>query len=232
VNCVPVSPNWKALPTRTKTMTEERGVWLYAVTRRLDPDVLVSLPGVSAEKPRIVAAAGLAAVVGDVPLSAFGEEALRRNFEDLDWLAGVARAHDAVIAAVVRQGPAVPVRLATVYRDDDRVRQVLERRAADFTSTLARLTGRIEWGVKVFLEAVPADDVVPRQESGTAYLARRRATMTAQERHERRAIEQTDRVHCELSRLAADARSNASTAKPGVGQRRRTDAPQRLLSRG
>src|SRR5437868_14112724 len=123
-------------------MSEEQGVWLYAVTRDPGPAVLGELTGVSGETPRCVEAAGLTAVVGDVPLSSFGEEALHRNFEDLDWLAAVARAHDSVIVALVDRGPAIPMRLATVYHGDDRVRRLLESRAAEFARALDQVPGR------------------------------------------------------------------------------------------
>ena len=46
----------------------------------------------------------LTAAVGTVGLDEFGEEGLRRNLEDLDWLAATARAHDAVISAIARFG--------------------------------------------------------------------------------------------------------------------------------
>ena len=116
-------------------MAEERGIWLYAVTRR-GAGAVGALSGVAGEALRTIEAGGLMALVGDVPLDTFGEQALRRNFEDLDWLGAVARAHDAVIGAVAGIGPVVPIRLATVYRDDDRVRRVLEERADEFERTL------------------------------------------------------------------------------------------------
>ncbi|WIX75578.1 GvpL/GvpF family gas vesicle protein [Amycolatopsis carbonis] len=87
------------------TGNDETGVWLYAVTRANAPRLLDGLSGVTAEAPRVIEAGALAAVAGDVPLSSFGEEALRHNLEDLDWLATVARAHDTLIATLVDRGP-------------------------------------------------------------------------------------------------------------------------------
>ncbi|HVW44805.1 MAG TPA: GvpL/GvpF family gas vesicle protein [Amycolatopsis sp.] len=194
-------------------MTDDYGIWLYAVTGRADPAGLGRLPGVAGEPVRRVEAAGLTAVVGDVPLDAFGEEALHRNLEDLDWLAGVARAHDAVVATVPAGGPVVPVRLATVYRDDDSVRAMLERRAADFHRALERVTGRTEWGVKLFAaeptdEPATADAGPSRRGAGTAYLARRRAVLAWRERQDERAAEQAEKVHQRLFSLAAAGRAH------------------------
>ena len=58
-----------------------------------------------------------------------------------------------------QMGPAIPMRLATVYHGDDRVRRLLESRAAEFARALDQVTGRTEWGVKVFL--APAPDPLP-----------------------------------------------------------------------
>lgn len=200
-------------------MVEGQGIWLYAVTRRLGPGAPGEPAGVSGETPRMVEAGELAAVVGDVPLARFGEEALRRNLEDLDWLGAAARVHDAVIGALVARGPVVPVRLATVYHDDDRVRQLLRDRAQEFERALAHVTGRTEWGVKVFLEAepAPAEQAASRQEGGAAYLARRRAALTSGERRQRRAAEQADRVHALLATLSADARTHPPQSRTLTG---------------
>lgn len=73
-------------------MTEDSGVWLYAVTRRVPQDALTGLSGVGGGSVRAVETADLSAVVSPVSLGEFGADALRRNLEDLDWLAATARA--------------------------------------------------------------------------------------------------------------------------------------------
>ena len=60
----------------------------------------------------MITVGGLTAIVGDVGDRDYGEAALRRHLEDLDWLARTARAHHAVLAAVAERGPVVPMRLA------------------------------------------------------------------------------------------------------------------------
>lgn len=200
-------------------MTDDRGIWLYAITRREAADAGAGRTGVAGETSRTIAVGRLAAIVGDVPLAGFGEEALRRNFEDLDWLGAVARTHDAVVSAV--GGPVVPIRLATVYRDDDRVRRVLEHRTTELERTLDRLTGRTEWGVKAFLDLARArghEDSPSRRGAGTAYLARRRAERDARADSERLATEQTSKVHSRLAGLAAGARLHPLQSKALSGR--------------
>lgn len=190
----------------------EHGTWVYAVVEGVDPDLLTGMTGVAGEPVRATGASGLTAVVGTVPLASFGEDALRRNLEDIDWLARVAQAHDAVVAAVARAVPAVPFRMATVYFDDTRVESFLDGHADGFRAALSRIAGRSEWGVKALLDVSELGaeergrpDGPRGSGAGAEYLRRRRAHHLARERADRIAAEQADEIHAALAALAADA---------------------------
>ncbi|WP_439847937.1 GvpL/GvpF family gas vesicle protein [Nocardia nova] len=208
-------------------MTDRCLVWLYAVAPRSGEEAETAAPtGVAGEPVRTIVSGDLTAIVGSVPLDVFGEEPLRRNFEDLDWLEAIARAHDAVVSAVVRRGPAVPLRLATVFRDDDRVRELLDERRADFAAALELVSGRTEWGVRAYGDRAVLTAAVAeaKAEAGTmtpgaAYLARRRAQLSAQETVERDAAERAAQVHERLLRRAAAGRCQPLT-DPAVSGRR------------
>lgn len=193
-------------------MTADDGVWLYSITTDSIGDAqLDGVTGVAGEPVRAVTSSGLVAVVGTVSLGEFGQEPLQRKLEDLDWLAATARAHDAVVAAVVRSGPTVPLRLATLYLDDDRVRRLLTERQEEFDATLRRVTGRSEWGVKGYGDAkILAQNVKEEPSSagatgkGTAYLLRRRAELSAQQDVERKAAGHAGEIHSALLDQAVD----------------------------
>ncbi|TKG70480.1 GvpL/GvpF family gas vesicle protein [Prauserella endophytica] len=200
-------------------MADTSGRWLYAIARELDTDALTGLRGVAGAPVHVVEDAGLVAVVSAVDLAEFGAEPLKRNLEDLDWLAATARAHDAVVTTVGGAAPAaVPLRLATVCLGDDRVRELLIRRRPDLESALALLTGRTEWGVKAYADpdALAAADAPAepggqggqgsKGGAGTAYLLRRKAQLSAREKAERNASAHADRLHRELAALATAAR--------------------------
>ncbi|KWX62481.1 GvpL/GvpF family gas vesicle protein [Mycobacterium sp. NAZ190054] len=188
------------------------GVWAYAVVDGDAAEVdLVGLHGVSGQPVRAVTGAGLTAVVETVGLDEYGEDGLRRNLEDLDWLARTARAHDAVIAAVARSGAVVPMRLATVYLDDDRVRELLESRCDDFRATLAHVTARAEIGVKAYADprALRGEADQPdhsEKMSGTAYLMRRRRALAADDDAFRIAAGHAETIHALLMRHAVDGK--------------------------
>lgn len=187
------------------------GVWAYAIVaaesaaRRAE-----GLTGVAGEPVRIVAINDTAAAVGSVPLEYFGEEALRHNLEDLDWLGSTARAHDRVISHLARSGPVLPLRMTTVYLNDERVGNLLMNHGDDFTSALAAVAGRQELGVKAYADQKAlrgtSDSPGAGKTSGTAYLLRRKRELSDQEETYSIAAQSARRLHDTLSRYAVDAK--------------------------
>jgi Gas vesicle synthesis protein GvpL/GvpF len=193
-------------------MARDTGVWMYAVTQGLEQGQLAGLRGVAGAPVCVVDEAGLCGVIASVDLAEFGEESLRQHFEDQGWLETTARAHDGVINAVSRLGPTLPVRLATVYRSDDRVRELLAGHGDDFVQGIRRVTGRTEWGVKAYVDPSAESEPDPQVEAvagvgpGAAYLRRRRAELSAQESVEVRLTEHVQDIHAGLRQHAVDGR--------------------------
>ena len=193
-------------------MSDRPGIWAYAVAGRMSPGWFSGLPGVGGQPVEVITAAGLAAAVSPVSLAEYGEAALRRHLEDLDWLEKTGRAHHQIVAAVAEHGPVIPLRLATVYRDRGRLTTMLTARQADFAEAIGRVTDRTEWGVKVF--AGRQDAASPAQPgsagrksagpgSGTAYLRRRRTQLDAGAQTRRAAAQSAETIHATLGALAA-----------------------------
>ncbi|RAY13621.1 gas vesicle synthesis GvpLF [Actinomadura craniellae] len=189
----------------------DSGTYLYAIAQETGEALPDGLTGVAGTPVRTIAHAGLAGYVGTVPLAEFGEDALARNLEDLAWLEATARAHHQVVDVVARLAPTAPVRLVTVYAGDGQVRELLERRLAEFSATLDSVAGRQEWGVKVYVDpqtvARPAAGPgTAADRSGAAYLRRRRAGMRDRDDALRRATAHGDRVDAALSAVAVESR--------------------------
>jgi hypothetical protein len=197
-------------------------VWMYGVADDDDLEAFADgVGGVGGARPRTITAAGLTAIVGDVGDRDYGETALRRNFEDLDWLARTARAHHAVLEAVAERGPVVPMRLATLFASDAAVTGTLQERAEDFRRALSLISASSEWGIKAYA-IKPADPVAdPRLTAsgpGAAYLQRRRAQLTASKDARHEALASAQAVYAELGRLAASARLYPPQAPDLAGQ--------------
>ncbi len=191
--------------------------YVYAVTRPFQAALPKDLVGVAGAPAYALGHGDLAAVVSAVSADDFDEVPLKDNLENLDWLSDTARAHETVVAAVASVACPLPLRLATVCRDDDGVRRMLDADRERFRRTLDRLDGRVEWGVKLYAEATaPA---VP-DASGTApatgrdYLRRRLQERRTSERSWESADAVARRLHEELSRHAEAVRLH----RPQQGQ--------------
>lgn len=203
-------------------MTADSGwVWMYGVTGDDLAARADGVAGVGGAPPRTITGAGLTAIVADVSDREYGAAALRRNLEDLDWLARTARAHHAVLDAVAQRGPVVPMRLATLFARDAAVTDTLRERAADFRRALSVLHARSEWGVKAYA-VKPADPVPdsaePAAGPGAAYLRRRRAQLTASKDAREEAVASAQAVYDQLGRLAALSRLYPPQAPDLAGQ--------------
>ncbi|MFE7931588.1 GvpL/GvpF family gas vesicle protein [Streptomyces sp. NPDC057456] len=182
--------------------------YVYAVCHPLGAPLQAALSGVAGDPPRLLTHRGLIAVVSHVPERDFGQEPLRRRLEDLDWLTETARAHQQVIDALTAVTTPLPLRLATVFRDDSGVRVMMEEREEDFRRVLDRLAGRVEWGVKVYVEpeAQEAGPTVSKPASGRDYLMQRRSKARAHDDTWQRAERFAGSLHERLSAYAEDAR--------------------------
>lgn len=203
----------------------EPGTYVYAVSRGLPPEAIKGARGVAGTPVHLIEDRGLVAVVSPVSLEEFGEEALRRNLEHLDWLEATARAHHAVVDAVAARAVTVPLGLATVYRNEDRARDGLRERYEEFVRALNRITGRTEWGVKAYADLGPAAAGEPAEppaadaRPGTAYLRRRGAQRRTEDEARREVLAAAERIDDELCTIAATRRLHRSQDPQLSGER-------------
>jgi hypothetical protein len=165
--------------------------YVYAIGRASDPADLAGLVGIDGAELHRTAHRDLVAVVSAAPSD---EAALRARLERLDELAAIAEAHHAVVAAVATQTVVVPFRLATIYRDEHRVRELLRQRYAEFEALLNRLAGTVEVGVKLYLEDRSPALAAPSA-SGRGYLqqlSQRHRRRDEKWRHAAAAVERVD----------------------------------------
>jgi hypothetical protein len=186
-------------------------VYVYAVgeTALADGEELATLVGVDEAAVRVVGSGRLTAAVSSVDPTRFNEESFRKNLEDLDWLGRVARAHHRVVHELRRRQPIVPVRLATIYVDDDNVRALLDANADRFAAALDLTRGRTEWGVKAFAIKGASDESDPDVYAGgpgTAYLMRKRGARDRAARGRQRLLEAAEEVHARIGEIAVASR--------------------------
>ncbi|USA05440.1 GvpL/GvpF family gas vesicle protein [Streptomyces lydicamycinicus] len=173
------------------------------------------LTGLRDGRVRTASADGLTALVSSVPADAFSEEGMKAQLENLTELEEIARTHHTVVEAAHTGTTVLPMRLATVYLDDARVRSMLRERGAEFDALLSRLEGHAELGVKVYADPraaaadpAPASDgpepADPPVSPGRAYLQQRRAQRRTQRDAYRAAGAVADEVRGRAAALARD----------------------------
>ncbi|WP_247616714.1 GvpL/GvpF family gas vesicle protein [Streptomyces sp. MK37H] len=195
----------------TESARRQHMVYAYAVLRPTPEAAraVATLRGVADEQVGLVETGDLAAAVGPVPAEEFEEGALRAGLEELPRLEALARGHHGVVAGLAPLGAVLPLRLATVYRDEDRVRRVLQERRDQFLPLLERLAGHVEWGVKVYTDPTDslAGDAAVRAEAtgGEAALSPGRAYLAARRRRRRGVEEAWQTAARTAARIAEEA---------------------------
>lgn len=206
------------LPTEQRESAPPSSSYVYAIGRAgagLDTAV-PRLTGLRDGRVRTASADGLTALVSSVPADAFSEEGMKAQLENLTELEEIARTHHRVVEAAHTRTTVLPMRLATVYLDDARVRSMLRERGAEFDALLSRLEGHAELGVKVYADpraaaAGPApatsdgpEPAAPPVSPGRAYLQQRRARRQTQRDAYRAAGAVADEVRDRAAALARD----------------------------
>jgi hypothetical protein len=167
------------------------------------------LPGATA--PRALSAGrGLWLIAAGAPLSRYGEVALARILRDLEAVSRCALAHSAVVAHCARRYPALPLRMLTLFANDERARAQVHRRRRALEGRLRRVAGRAEWGVQARWEAAGGQQARRRR------AAAREATATLSPGA--RFLELRRRQRNEARELAGDARAAAAALYRALGR--------------
>jgi len=141
-------------------MAEERLVYLYCVADK-EPK-LKEIEGLE-NGLYFVCHNGLYAVTGKVEEEEFGQEGLKRNMADFEWVKAKASAHERIIELVMVNTDVIPFKFGTLFNTDDSLKAMLQGYGEEFKIILRKLENKEEWGVKIYcntkkLEAFSIND--------------------------------------------------------------------------
>jgi Gas vesicle synthesis protein GvpL/GvpF len=94
----------------------------------------------------------LAAVMSEVPLEDYGEDALQVRLNDPTWTAVRAMRHEKVVEHFASRTSIVPLRFGTIYLERANIVQMLSDRRSELSGIIERLRGHEEWGVNIFCD--------------------------------------------------------------------------------
>jgi hypothetical protein len=152
---------------------------------------------------------GLAAAVSELPADRYGEDQFRIHAEDPVWLEKLATAHHRVLASIALHDDVLPLRMPTLCRSRQSVIELLDNRADVLKDALTSVSGRVEWGVKLYAEPRPAEQQKVEASSGKDYLGQRMAQGRARDEVRVRRGDLVRACHEALSAVAVDATVNA-----------------------
>jgi hypothetical protein len=191
-------------------------VYVYAIVPRAVP---TQIAGIDGRPVRWVVGGGLAAAVSDVPAEQFDEEPLNANVRDMAWLGPRAIAHQEVNARLNNEAEAiVPLAFGSVFRDDNRVRQMLGEQGSRLAARLATVRGCAEWVVALHALHEPDVENVARASPamqalraeiassgpGRAHLLRRQLATLERDEARRLHAEAAESILGQLRLVAAD----------------------------
>lgn len=113
----------------------------------------------------------LAAIVEPVSAVEFAPAALEAQMQSLEWIARLARKHELLLEAAMASGPVIPARLCTLFSDVDAVVARLSEDEAQLSSTLDRLGGQREWGLKIYCDEARLAEALAEGDPESASLA-------------------------------------------------------------
>ncbi len=197
---------------------ERSGTWVY-VYAVLPRPLAAEVTGMAGQPVRWVAENQLVAAVSDVPGEEFDEEPLNANVRNMAWLGPRAVAHQAVNSRLYEESDAIiPLAFGSVFRDDERVRQLLRDEGQALAARLERVRGNAEWVLALHLMGEPDDEAVAsaspaiqamRQEitassPGRAHLLRRQLATLERDESRRLQVDAAAQVLEALKSVATD----------------------------
>ena len=168
---------------------------------------------------------GLWLVVSDVPLSKYGEAALKKGLADLDWVSTAAVAHETAVESFRSADAVLPMKLFTLFATDERARRHILANRASVNRLIERVTRMDEWGVRVAVRRPAAARPRPRgasasrppASSGSSYLLGKKAQRDLVVHRAQRARAVAADLFNELAAHAAEARRRPATELPAEG---------------
>jgi Gas vesicle synthesis protein GvpL/GvpF len=171
---------------------------------------------------------GLWLVASSVPEPEYGEEALARGLQDIDWVGRRAMEHEAVVEHFLAAAAVLPMQLFTLFTSDDRAVSHVAGDRKRITRIMARIERQVEWGLRLMWDEKAARETVDRGQpapaTGTAFLSRKRDLLNVNRVQLKTARAEADRLYRAMAREATDARRRKATEQGVPGSRLLLDA--------
>jgi hypothetical protein len=131
---------------------------------------------------------GLYAVVGKVDQQEFGEEGLKKNMADMEWIKAKVSVHERITEQVMAGTNVIPFKFGTLFSTDVSLKAMLEQYGQEFKAILGKLAFKQEWGLKIYyspeklkanlsngdLEILKIEDEIKSAPAGKSYFLKKK----------------------------------------------------------
>ncbi len=149
-----------------------KAIYLYGVVNHAE--VLATFEELKTFAPiRCLSIGNLGALIRDVAMEEFGEDALKERMKDPKWLEEQVWHHARVLEVALRSGTVIPMKFLTIFKTEERLLESLLARDKSLRELLGRLQGKEEWGLKVFCDPQCIQAAVEVQNDGLRQLKAR-----------------------------------------------------------
>lgn len=126
---------------------------------------------------------GLFLVVHDVDAAVFGAGALEEHLKDIQWVSNIALEHERMIQSVLEQGTVLPIKVFTLFSNDDRAAAHVAVDRARLDRVVKRVGNGLEWTLRLRLDERAArqslvqaarDDMKKAPSGGASFLVKKK----------------------------------------------------------
>lgn len=136
-------------------------IYLYCITDKVSK--LKEIENL-VDKPYFIYYQGIYAIVNKVNESEFGEENLKRNLADLEWIKVKASIHEKAIEGVMKNTCVIPFKFATIFNTEDNLKTMLSQHLEEFKDIFKKLEDKEEWGVKIYCDLEKLKEVIIQED--------------------------------------------------------------------
>lgn len=208
---------------------DNKGILLYCIANEVVNDIF-DINGLDdIVKLYSIENSGLFAIVSDVSLEEYGEEAMSEKGEDIEWLKEKAVIFMDIILKINSISNIIPMKFLTIFTSEERVKSVISENYEQIIHNFNKIKTREELSVKIYCdekiykEKVMGEEIRNFEDSligkpkGAAFFLKKKFDGELDDKIQNRICSMANSLTDAISSLAADSKTNKLLAKEITG---------------
>lgn len=207
----------------------EKGILVYSISNSFNASLL-NEAGIDGEgRLYAIKSENLFAVVSDVGLDEYSEEAMAEKSEDIGWLKEKAQIFMNIMLKISGVSCIIPMKFLTIFTSEDRVKGMIGENYEQFTRNFDKIDGRSEVSVKIYCDGKLYKENIMGEEikafektlagkpKGAAFFLKKKFEGELDDKLQNRICRKANDFSNELKMYAEDMKSNKILAKEITG---------------